>query len=245
MSETKIWNGFRCEEFDFEGRLAALVFPEKANEKKSWTIKTEYRDAFPETEIELLKRGFHCAYLTNNNRWATKEDCDAKARFALYLHEHYGLSEKCVPVGMSCGGCHAVNFAGFHPESVACMYIDAPVLNFTDNPGNPMIEARRAVWENEFVKAYPGITRAGLLNFDNHPILKAPILIENKIPILMVYGTQDESVSYALNGQFLEDAYADHPGLLTVMVRKLQGHHPHGFPQNPGRIADWIEAHIG
>ncbi len=243
MSEKQLWYGFKMEEFTFEGKRAIIVFPEKANEKKSWTIKTEYWGAFPETEIELLKRGYHCAYLTNNNRWATKEDCDAKARFTKFISEKYGLADKCIPVGMSCGGCHAVNFAGFHPESVQCMFIDAPVLNFVSNPGNFRHERDIKVWNNEFSKAYPGITRAKLLNFDNHPINKAPILIEHKIPILVLYGTDDTIVRYEENTMLLEDAYADHPGLLTVLKRESQGHHPHGFPARPDIVADWIDAH--
>ncbi len=243
MSVQTTWHGFKAEEFTFEGKEAIIVFPEKANEKKSWTIKTEYWGAFPEAEIELLKRGFHAAYLKNNNRWATKEDCDAKARFAAYVSEKYGLNKKCVPVGMSCGGCHAVNFAGFYPDLIQCMFIDAPVLNFLSIPGKRTAENNK-IWDNEFVKAYPGITRATLLNFDNHPINKAPIIIEKKIPILMVYGTDDIIVEYEENGLLLEEMYADHPGLLTVIKRVSQGHHPHGFPTNPGVIADWVEAHI-
>jgi len=145
---------------------------------------------------------------------------------------------------MSCGGCHAVNFAGLHPESVACMFIDAPVLNFADHPGNFKNDRRKKVWDEEFTKTYPGIKRIDLFNFDNHPIGKAPILLEHKIPILMVYGTDDTVVDYFAHGMMLEEFYADHPGLLTVMKRQTQGHHPHGFPTNPGIIADWIEAHM-
>ncbi len=243
MSEQTTWYGFKSEEFTFEGKKAIIVFPEKANAQKSWTIKTEYWGAFPETEIELLKRGFHAAYLENNNRWATKEDCDAKSRFAAYISEKYGLNKKCIPVGMSCGGAHAINFAGFYPELIQCMFIEAPVLNFVSIPGKHNA-FNIPCWENEFVKAYPGITRAGLLSFENHPINKAPIIIENKIPILMVYGTDDIIVEYDENGRLLEELYAEHPGLLTVMKRPSQGHHPHGFPTNPGIIADWIEANI-
>ncbi len=47
--ELKIWAPLRVEEFEFEGRIANIVFPERANDKKSWAIKTEYRDPFPET----------------------------------------------------------------------------------------------------------------------------------------------------------------------------------------------------
>ena len=143
---------------------------------------------------------------------------------------------------MSCGGAHAVNFAGFYPELIQCMFIEAPVLNFVSIPGKHNVH-NDTIWANEFSKAYPGITRAGLLNFDNHPISKAPIIIEKQIPILMVYGTDDIVVEYSDNGLMLEELYADHPELLTIMKRPSQGHHPHGFPTNPGVIADWIEAH--
>ena len=243
MSEQMLWNGFRLEEFEFEGHLAAIVFPEKANEKKSWTIKTEYRHEFPETEIELLKRGYHVTYLKNVSRFATKEDCDRKARFVKYLHENYGLADKCIPIGMSCGGAHAVNFAGFHPECIQCMFIDAPVLNFLDYPGNFRNSGNRNTWEKEFKLAYPNMKRGEFLNFDNHPIGKAPILIENKIPVLMLYGTADTVVYYSENGEMLEEYYADHPGLLTVIKRPSQGHHPHGFPARPDIVADWIDEH--
>ena len=242
MNITGKWFGRDCFEFDFEGRRAMLVYPEKADEKKNWSLKTEYRDAFPETELALLDLGFHVAHLENVSRFATPEDCDAKARFVKYLHEEMGLRDKCVPVGMSCGGAHAINFAGYHPECVQCMFIDAPVLNFCDFPGR--IGAKFAsVWDNEFIKAYPGMTRAKLFNFEYHPINRVPVIKERKIPILMVYGTEDETVCYDMNGRLMELEYEDFPELLTVMAREGQGHHPHGFPDNPKIITDFIVKH--
>ncbi len=242
-NERKIWAPFKIEEFEFEGRAANIIFPEKANEKKSWTIKTEYRDAFPETELELLKRGFHVTYIKNTSRWAPKIDCDVRARFVKYVSEKYGLADKCIPIGMSAGGGHAVNFAGFYPECVQCIFIDAPVLNFASLPGGFKREANKKIWETEFVEAYPGVKRYDMPRFDNHPINKAPVLIENKIPILMLYGTDDIVVDYCDHGLLLEEYYEDHPELLTVVKRVLQGHHPHGFPNRPEIVADWIDAH--
>lgn len=237
------WYGFECIEFTFEGREALVVFPKKADEKRNWSLKTEYRDAFPETEIDLLKKGFHITFLKNKTRFATREDCDAKARFADYLKSEYSLRDKCVLVGMSCGGAHAVNFAGFYPEKVACMFIDAPVLNFMSFPGKIGHRMCEEVWENEFLKAYPGITRTKLLNFDNHPIGKASILKEHRIPIIMVYGVEDETVYYNENGKLLELEYADCPELLKVIPRIAQGHHPHGVMGRPEMVTDFIIKH--
>jgi len=235
-----LWHDFQAKEFSFEGKRAIIVFPEKADEKRNWMIKTEYWGAFPEREIDLLHQGFHLTYLENESRFATKSDCDRKARFADYLKETYGLRDCCVPVGMSLGGAHAVNFAGFYPEKVSCLFIDAPVLNFYSLPGKFGRPNWEAVWENEFLKAYPGMRRSQLLHFDNHPINKSDILKEHRIPILMLWGTEDDTVDYLENGRLLEDEYQDAPELLTVIPRPLQGHHPHGDLADPTVIIRWI-----
>lgn len=232
------WNNFKKTEFIFEGKNAILVFPEKADEKKNWMIKTEYWSAFPEREIDLLNKGFHLAYLQNDTRFATKEECDRRARFIDFMTEKYALRDKCVLVGMSCGGAHAVNFAGFYPDKTACIFIDAPVLNFCDFPGRMGDSECEKVWENEFLKAYPGITRSKLLNFDNHPIGKIGVLKAHKIPILMMYGTEDQTVYYNMNGRLLETEYDN--SLLRIIQRKCQGHHPHGYCDNAEPITEFI-----
>lgn len=237
----KFHNEYDCEEFEFEGRRAVIVFPHNADDKKRWLLKTEYWDAFPAAELEMLKLGFHLAYVENETRFATYEDCARKARFVRFVSEKYGLNDKCVPVGYSCGGAHAVNFAGFFPQCVSCIYIDAPVLNFCDYPARHSSEECERVWESEFVRAYPGITRAKLIGFKNHPIGKIPTLTEYKIPIIMLYGTEDTTVDYNLNGRLLEEEYADYPELLTVIPIKYRGHHPHGGITVPTQLIEFLK----
>lgn len=240
----ELWHGFEKKEFTFEGRRAILVFPKQADASKNWTLKTEYWDAFPEVETALLERGFHAAYLQNTSRLGTPEDSDAKARFAEFLHETYGLNPKCVPVGMSCGGACAVNFAGRHPDKVQSMYLDAPVLNFCDFPGRLGDAGCETVWEQEFLKAYPGVTRAKLLYFDNHPLHFIDVLKAHKIPIIMLYGVEDQTVFYQVNGALMELEYEDSPELLTVLPRVAQGHHPHGgFAKDQKAVVDFILHH--
>jgi len=237
------WHGFRQESFQFEGRKAILVFPETAEPGKNWTLKMEYWDAFPETEVELLHRGYHVAWLENTSRFAPKVDSDAKARFVAYLHETYGLRKKCVPVGMSLGGSCAINFAGEYPELVACMFLDAPVTNYHDIPGKIGNEECEKLWIEEFLPIYPDVKKWQMFRFADHPINKMDVLLEHRIPVLMVYGDRDEEVVYEEHGALLAEAYEDAPELLTVMVRQGEGHHPHGFPQNPSIVADFITAH--
>ena len=53
------WFDFDMECFEFCGKEAIIVFPEKPEPNRNWTIKTEYWGAFPDIEINLLKKGFH------------------------------------------------------------------------------------------------------------------------------------------------------------------------------------------
>ena len=201
------WHGYEAIHFSFEDRDAFLVFPETVREGAPWALKTEYRDAFTDVERRLLAEGFHVAFLTNNNRWATREECDAKARFVRYLSETYQLSPKCVPVGMSCGGAIAVKFAGMYPELISCMFIDAPGLNFCSIPGKMGNKGYEEMWDQEFTSAYPGIKRYQLPGWREHPICFTDQLVSSRIPVILVYGKEDQTVLYNENGLLLQSVF--------------------------------------
>lgn len=237
MSDKKLFHGFCCEEFEFENTSGIVVKPDvKPNNKI--VFKTEYWDAFPELETEFIKRGFHLVHVKNENRLANRSNCDLKARFIRYVSEKYSLDCRCILVGMSCGGAQAVNFAAYYPELTSCLFIDAPVLNFLDFPGK--YNKYESAWEKEFTKAYPGVKRSDLFTLPDNPINNVPKLIEARLPIVMMYGTEDMTVDYYANGKLLEDAYSENTDLLTVIPRNCQGHHPHGMPSKSDELADLI-----
>ena len=122
------WNFFECAEFEFEGYEAKVVKPRKVIENPSLVIKTEYWNAFPETEIKLLEEGFYLAYIKNENRWGIDADLDRKARFVEYVADKYSLNKKCIPVGMSCGGLIAVKFAARYPQPVSYTHLTLPTM---------------------------------------------------------------------------------------------------------------------
>ena len=242
MSET--WFGFDCDRFEFEGKPAVVVFPDKnVTPIKKVVIKSLYWEAFPDVEFNLLRKGYHVAYVRTMNRFGVKEDCDRKARFLKFISEKYGFDGKCGLIGMSLGGCHAVRFAGFYPELVSCIWLDAPVLNLHSYPGKFGNAECEGVWQKEFEDAYPGVKRYQLHTMDIHPIAKADILIENKIPVLLSWGTEDCSVNFNENGRLLMEAY-EGTGLLTPLRVGLRGHHPHGKIGKNDEIIDWIAEHL-
>ena len=234
------WNGFRRIDFEFMGRNAILVFPNEDNQCNKWLLKTEYFNAFPELEIEMVKRGWHLAYISNITRWCLDEDLDVKKAYAEYLIKEYGLAQKCVPVGMSCGGMIAVKFAAKYPEHVSCLYLDAPVMNLLSCPcglgkaGDDMYQ--------EFKDA-TGKTIADLINYREHPVDKLPCLLENKLPVILVYGKDDIVVPYDENGTILEQSYLENGGVLKVIGKEGCGHHPHGLEDN-SQIIEFILEHV-
>ena len=238
MNET-VWNGFKRIDFAFEDMDAIIVFPNEPRREKSWLLKTEYFGAFPGFEVEMLGRGWHLAYVKNVTRWCLDEDLDRKARFAEYLHKEYGLSEKCVPVGMSCGGLIASKFAARHPARVSALYLDAPVMNLLSCPAG--IGAPKGNMMAEFERAF-GMSLTELISDREHPIDKIPLLLENEIPIIMVYGDSDDVVPYTENGAILERAYRAAGGELVVIGKAGCGHHPHGLEDNTP-IVEFVEKH--
>lgn len=235
-----VWGGFKAFKFKFEERDAILVFPKEACEGKKWLIKTEYFGAFPNFEIEMLKRGYHLAYVANVTRWMHPSDMDAKARFADFLSAEFGLNKKCVPVGMSCGGLHAVYFAAKHPEYISSLYLDAPVMNLLSCPYAVGKKAQAGFIE-EFEKA-TGKTLTELLNYRNHPIDNAPKLLENKIPVILVAGDSDSVVPYDENGKAFYDFYKENGGEIELYLKPGCDHHPHGL-EDASPIIDFVEKH--
>ena len=100
---TSEWNGFKSEIFEFNGQKAAVIFPENPLKEKKWLFKTEYLDAFPSFELEMLKMGYFVANIENETRWGAEKDMRRQIEFAQFLQKEYGFNEKCIPVGMSCG----------------------------------------------------------------------------------------------------------------------------------------------
>ena len=242
MSE--LWNGFAIENFEFEGKAACVVFPQEGTAVGKLMIKTEYWDAFPEAiELPLLRKGYHLCFIRNDNRWASEDQLDRKARFVKFVAEKYGLSEKTVPVGMSCGGLIAVKFAAKYPELVSCLYIDAPVMNYMSCPcgfgsGDPLVgEGYDGI--REVLDALHMSSISELICYREMPMDKIPVLLDNKIPVAMVAGGSDPVVPYHENGINLQCAYEKTDVPFVFYIKPECAHHPHGL-EDPTPVVEFI-----
>lgn len=221
------WNGYELRKEVLNGRNVVIQIPEKPNGK--WALKTEYFDAFPDVQLRLLALGYHVAHIQNITRWHVWEDTDARAELVEYMHNSYGLSKKCVIIGMSCGGMQGIYFAAKYPQYVSCMYLDAPVINFLSWPASMGVAIDNDYTEFENAT---GITKQDLLSYRNHPLDHIPELVKNNIPIILVCGDSDEIVPYEENGKLLNDMYVQSDVVIKTIIKENCGHHPHGLEDN-------------
>ena len=220
------WHGFEMLEFELDGRPAKLICPKEPRQDKKWLLKTEYLNAFPSFEIEMLSRGYYVAHIKNSTRWCRPEDTDAKAALCEFLSNEFGLHEKCMTVGMSCGGMQSVYLAEKYPQYVAAMYLDAPVLNLLSCPcGLGVAEVN---FYDEYVKA-TGKTVSDLLNYREHPIDKVDTVIAAGIPAILICGDSDKTVPYVENGKILAEKYRNSNVPFVEILKKDCDHHPHGL----------------
>jgi len=107
-------------------RRCIVVVPRQPAAGNPWSWRGCYWDHQPQTEVELLRRGFHIAYISANARLKPGKEWDAWYEF---LTDKHGLSKKPAFIGMSRGGEYAYTWATGHPDKVACIYADNPGMN--------------------------------------------------------------------------------------------------------------------
>ena len=104
-------------------RRCVVVAPKKAAPGNPWSWQVCYWDHEPQAEIELLKRGFHIAYISANAELKPGKEWDQWYEFLTAKH---GLSPKPAFIGMSRGGEYAYTWATANPTKVSCIYADNP-----------------------------------------------------------------------------------------------------------------------
>jgi hypothetical protein len=107
-------------------RRCVIVVPKTIAPGAPWSWRGCYWDHEPQTEIELLNRGFHIAYITANADMPPDQKWDAWYAFLTGTH---GLSAKPAFIGMSRGGLFAYTWATANPTKVSCIYADNPAID--------------------------------------------------------------------------------------------------------------------
>ena len=110
-----------------KGQLrCVVVVPKQAAPGNPWSWRGVYWNHQPQAEVELLKRGFHIAYISVDPTPRSLTEWDA---WYAYLTGQYGLSKKPAFIGMSRGGEFEYRWGTANPDKVSCIYADNPGMD--------------------------------------------------------------------------------------------------------------------
>jgi pimeloyl-ACP methyl ester carboxylesterase/lysophospholipase L1-like esterase len=230
--------GFRCLDFKFEGRDAKIVFPAKAEPQRHWIWRARFWGHEPQTEIALLKKGFHVVYVDAADLCGNSEAVKLWNRYYDYLTATYKLNEKAVLEGFSRGGLYIYNWGSENTSRVACIYADAPVCDLRSWPGGKGKGAGSPADWKLHLQAY-GQTEETINDFKGMPVYNSVKLAEAGVPVLHVCGAADDVVPVEENTYVLEKAYKAAGGNIKIIMKEGIGHHPHSL-KDPAPIVRFI-----
>ena len=238
-----LWHGYDRYDFTHDGRKCILVAPKAAAPGRPWIWRARFFGHEPQTDVALLARGFHVAYMDVGNLFGAPVAVAHWNAFHKLLTERYALSPRPALEGMSRGGLIIFNWAAANPLKVACLYADAPVCDIRSWPGGQGAgKGDGASWK-ACLKAY-GLTEAQAKEFAGNPIDGLAPLAKAGVPLLHVVGAADDVVPVAENTAVVEQRYRKLGGSIQVISKPGCGHHPHSL-KDPALIVEFILRHTG
>jgi pimeloyl-ACP methyl ester carboxylesterase len=240
-AEITQWHGFRRLDFPFDGRACTVIEPKRTATGKPWIWRARFFGHEPQTDLALLERGFHVAYVDVAGLFGCPKAVGHWNRFYELLVQRYGFASRPALEGMSRGGLIALNWAADNPRRVACLYLDAPVCDFRSWPGGKgRSQGSSRDWE--ICKKVYGLSEQEALKYPGNPVDRLKRLAEAEVPMLLVCGMADEVVPFEENGAIVRARYRALDGPIRVIEKPGVGHHPHSL-EDPKPIVDFVLKH--
>lgn len=232
------FHGYAAADFTWEGLQGKIVAPYREATGRPWVLRARFWGHEPQTDIALLEAGFHIAYCDVADLYGAPEAVARWDRFYQWMVGQ-GFQTKVVLEGMSRGGLIVYNWAAAHPDRVACIYADAPVMDFKSWPLGEGKGCGSEQDVQQLCRAYGFQDVVEAKAYRGNPIDQAAIIARAAIPCLHVVGDADEVVPVEENTTpFAEQmARLGHP--IEVIHKPGVGHHPHSLA-NPEPIVRFV-----
>jgi pimeloyl-ACP methyl ester carboxylesterase len=238
------WQGFVRHDFQVDGRNVIVVEPAKPLPGRPWAWRGEFFGAFPNADIELVKRGWHLAYMSVPDLFGSPKAVAHWERFYDVLVNRHKLSPKPALIGLSRGALYCMAWAAAHPEKTLAVYLDNGVCDFKSWPGGKPKGLGTGVGSPEewakLLKAYDFKDDREAIASKSNPVDRLKRLADAKVPILLVYGDKDRSVPHLENSEVVYDRYKALGGPVERVVKPGADHHPHGLT-DPQPIVEFFE----
>ncbi len=180
--DTKIsdWHGYKKHSFRLAEHPAFIVSPKVPAPGNPWVWRTSFPDFHSEVDQELVYNGYHIGFIDVVKMLGSESSLDIMDQFYDQVRSQWNLSERPALEPCSRGGLHAYRYAARHPDRIACILGDVPVMDLKSWPMNwhgskPQI--------TEAMKYYGFNTVADLKSFKSNPIDVLAPIAKAKIPI--------------------------------------------------------------
>jgi pimeloyl-ACP methyl ester carboxylesterase len=227
------WNGFSRHDFKLDDVSVIVVEPEKPLPGRPWVWRGEFFGAFPNADIELVKKGWHLVYMSVPNLFGSPKAVVRWEKFYDVLVKDHGLHAKPGLIGLSRGALYCMAWAAAHPDRTLAVYLDNGVCDFKSWPGGKPKglgagQGSAAEWQN-LLKAYDFKDDKEALASKVNPVDNLAPLAKAKIPLLLIFGDADTVVPHKENSELVYDRYKKMGGPVERVVKEGQDHHPHGL----------------
>lgn len=241
---TSQWNGFTRHDFEVDGKKAIVVEPEKPLPGRPWAWRGEFFGAFPNADVELVKQGWHLAYLGVPDLFGAPRAMKSWEAFYERLVNDHGLAPRPALIGLSRGALYCAAWAARHPDRTLLVYLDNGVCDFKSWPGGKPKglgtgQGSPAEWR-KLLKAYDFKDDDEAIASKLNPVDSLAPLAAAKVPILLVYGDSDQTVPHKENSEVVYERYKALGGPVERIVKAGQDHHPHGLT-DPAPIVAFFE----
>lgn len=227
--------------FRFEDKDCVLMIPDSPAPGNPYVWRMEFLYAFNQVDLALLDRGYHVAFCSFSDEYGSPAAVAVFKRYHDMLTEKYHLSAKGSLFGFSRGGLYACNYALKYPDDVACLYLDAPVLDLKSWPGGLGTGCGSpAEWEDCKKRILHVSSTQEAIAYRGNPVDNLGKLIDTGIPVIIVAGDSDRVVPFSENGAVMEKAYRNAGAPITVIVKPGCDHHPHSL-EDPTPVVGFVE----
>ena len=173
------FHGYQGYSFKHKGIACKIVEPKVKAKGKPWLLRARFWGHEPQTDIALLEAGFHIAYCDVEELYGAEEAIQRWDNFYKWMKKK-GFQKKVVLEGMSRGGLIVYNWAARHPQRVACIYADAPVLDLKSWPMGKGIGKGSDKCTERMLKAYGFKNKEEALRWNQNPLDHAATAVQIK-----------------------------------------------------------------
>jgi hypothetical protein len=220
------WHGYEKQSFVIGRDPAFVVVPKVAAPGKPWIWRTSFPDFHAEVDLELVRIGYHIGFINVVKMLGSDTSLDKMDRFYAQVRSQWKLAEKPALEPCSRGGLHAYRYAARHPDRIACILGDVPVMDLKSWPLRWRSSQRQV---QDAIKFYGFKSKAELMAYRGNPIDLLEPIAKARIPIRHVICLTDQVVPPEQNTleaqRRLKKLGHDMELVIIKDSKKAHGHH--------------------